>query len=129
MAAGPARLTAISGESIGEALRFTLEVERQITVRHHQLGGPPRVIIDLQDTAPADTLTQALLPQDADVVSRIRVGRHDGSWTRIVIELRAPSRYAVYVVEDQPYRVLVEVHPRLAGLSTDARTGERRPSR
>jgi hypothetical protein len=124
---GPAHLTGISGEALGEAIRFTLEVEREVVVRHEQFGGPPRIVIDLQDTVPADTLTQAWLPRGADVVSRIRVGRHDGTWTRVVIELRAPSRYSVFVVPDTPYRVLIEVHPRLTGLSTDAAIGAGAP--
>jgi N-acetylmuramoyl-L-alanine amidase len=109
--AGPVRLTAIRGQILPETLRVTLELEREVRVRHEQLDGPPRLIIDLQNTTPGPALREAGLPAGSDLITRIRLGRHSGTITRVVLDLRERSRYAIYALEN-PYRIVVDFESR-----------------
>ncbi len=106
--AGPVRLTAIHGQILPETLRVTLELEREVRVRHEQLDGPPRLLIDLQNTAPAPSLREATLPAaGSDAITRIRLGRQSGAITRVVLDLRERSPYKIYAL-DNPYRIVVD---------------------
>jgi len=107
-AAPAAILTAIRHELMPEALRVTLEVDRETVFSSERLDGPARVFVDLQRTRASDTLRDAVIPVASGVVQRIRVGRHPGGLTRVVLDLTSAGRHSVYPLYD-PYRVVIDL--------------------
>jgi N-acetylmuramoyl-L-alanine amidase len=101
-----ARLTAIRREVLPNALRITLDLEREATFLEERLDTPPRVFVDLQNTRAVDELTDATLGFDDDVVRQIRVGRQQGA-TRVVLDLHEGARHSVYALYN-PYRVVID---------------------
>ena len=59
-ASAPVTLTAIRRESLPDALRITLELEREVPFHDEQIGGPPRVFLDLQNTRAVAGLRDAV---------------------------------------------------------------------
>jgi N-acetylmuramoyl-L-alanine amidase len=104
----PAALTAVRREVLPEAVRITLEFEREAPFHAERLDSPARVFIDLQRTRVADALQDATLRFDDDVVRQVRVGRPDGGRTRIVIDTHNTGRYSVYALYN-PYRVVIDL--------------------
>lgn len=103
----PVSLTAIRRESLPDTLRVTLELDREIPFHDEQIAGPPRVFLDLQNTRAIPALRDAILPFDDPLLQRVRVGRQLDSRTRVVLDLKASSRYSVYTLYN-PYRVVID---------------------
>jgi N-acetylmuramoyl-L-alanine amidase len=99
-------LTAIRREVLPDALRVTLELERETPFRDERLDGPPRVFVDLQNARVVDELRDATLGFPDDVVRQIRVGRHVGA-ARVVLDLHESARHSVYPLYD-PYRIVID---------------------
>ena len=117
-AASGAVLKAIRREVLPDALRVTLELERDATFSDERIDGPSRVFIDLQNTSSAAPLSGATITYPDDVVRQIRVGRQLGGRTRVVLDLSGASRHSVYALYN-PYRVVVDFEraaPPAAGL-------------
>jgi N-acetylmuramoyl-L-alanine amidase len=112
---GLTRLTAIRREVLPDALRITLELEREATFYEERLDGPPRVFVDLQNTQAADALRDATVPFQGDVVRQARVGRQADNRTRVVFDLQGAGRYSVYSLYN-PYRVVIDFE-RLPGIA------------
>lgn len=106
-APGPVTLTAIRRESLPDALRITLEIEREVPFHDERLDGPPRVFLDLQNTRAVAALRDAVLPFGDDLVQRVRVGRQLDSRTRVVLDLKSAARYSVYTLYN-PYRIVID---------------------
>ena len=125
IAAGPAAptvaLTAIRRESLPDALRVTLELEREVPFHDEQITGPHRVFLDLQNTRAIPALRDAVLPFDDALLQRVRVGRQLDSRTRVVLDLTSSARYSVYTLYN-PYRVVIDFE-RSAKASTSAPDG------
>jgi len=102
-----ALLRAIRREVLPDALRVTLELERETLYHDERIDGPPRVFLDLQKTRVADDLRDATLGFPDDVVRQIRVGRHPGGVTRVVLDLQGAARHSVYTLY-QPYRIVID---------------------
>jgi N-acetylmuramoyl-L-alanine amidase len=110
--AGPAApagsaLTAIRREVLPDALRITLELDREVPFRDERLDAPPRVFIDLQNTRAVGALKDAIMPFADDLVTQVRVGRQLNARTRVVLDLKAAGRYGVYALYN-PYRVIID---------------------
>jgi N-acetylmuramoyl-L-alanine amidase len=101
-------LRAIRRESLEDALRVTLELEREAAFHAERLDSPPRVFIDLSDTSVVAALRNVALPFSDDVVRQIRVGRQPDSRTRVVLDLQGAARHSVYPLYD-PYRLVIDV--------------------
>ena len=99
-------LRSIRREVLTEAVRVTLELERETPFHEERLEGPPRVFIDLQDTRTTQELRDATLAFEDDIIRQIRVGRHVGS-TRVVLDLERSARHSVYALYN-PYRVVID---------------------
>ena len=99
-------LKAIRRNVVPDALRITLELEREAAFRDERLEGPPRVFIDLQNTVAADRLQDATIPFPDDVVRQVRIGRQEGA-TRVVLDLQDAARHSVYALYD-PYRIVID---------------------
>jgi N-acetylmuramoyl-L-alanine amidase len=100
-------LKAIRREVLPEALRVTLELEREAAFHEERIDGPPRVFVDLKNTRAVDGLKDATLAYPDDVVRQIRVGRQLDARTRVVFDLQATTRYSVYSLYN-PYRLVID---------------------
>jgi N-acetylmuramoyl-L-alanine amidase len=104
---GTSILRAIRREALPDALRITLELDREEPFHYERIGGPPRVFIDLQNTRAVEALRYARLSYGDDVVKQIRVGRQLNTRTRVVLDLQNAGRYSVYELYD-PYRIVID---------------------
>jgi len=111
-------LTAIRREALPEAVRVTLELGGEATYHDEQIDGPPRVLIDLQNTRPVEALTDATRAFPDDLVRQIRVGHPVGTRTRIVLDLAGAAPHTIYALYN-PYRVVIDF-ARQAVASTEA---------
>lgn len=111
-------LKAIRREALPDALRITLELEREAMFYEERLDGPPRVFIDLRNTQPVEALKDATVPFPDDVVRRARIGRQADNRTRVVFDLDGAGRYSVYSLYN-PYRIVIDFE-RAAPRSTKA---------
>jgi N-acetylmuramoyl-L-alanine amidase len=100
-------LTAIRREALVDALRITLEFEREAMFYEERLDAPPRVFIDLRNTQPVEGLKDATIPFPNDVVRQARVGRQADNRTRVVFDLDGAGRYSVYSLYN-PYRIVLD---------------------
>jgi N-acetylmuramoyl-L-alanine amidase len=124
---GTVALTAIRRELLPDALRITLELDREVPFHDERLGGPPRVFLDLQNTRAVNALQDAVIPIGDDVVRQVRVGRQLDSRTRVVLDLKEAARYSVYTLYN-PYRVVIDFERQGPPPANDARTGSWNPS-
>ncbi|OFW50219.1 MAG: hypothetical protein A3G77_09615 [Acidobacteria bacterium RIFCSPLOWO2_12_FULL_68_19] len=100
-------LTAIRREALSDALRITLELEREATFHEERLDLPPRVFIDLRNTQAVEALKDATIPFPDDLVRQARVGRQADRGTRVVFDLDGAGRYSVYSLYN-PYRIVID---------------------
>ena len=92
----PAMLKAIRREVLPDALRITLEFEREAIFHEQRLDGPPRVFLDLRNTQAVEALKDASIAFPDDVVRQARIGRQQDSRTRVVFDLQSAGRHSVY---------------------------------
>ncbi len=109
-------LRAIRREVLRDALRVTLELDREVPFYDERVAGPPRVFVDLQNTRAVDGLEDALLSFPDDVVRQIRVGRHQDARIRVVLDIQDAARHSVYPLYN-PYRIVLDFE-RVAPAST-----------
>ena len=102
------RLETIRREILPDALRVTLALDREPLYREERLDQPARVLVDLQNTRPVESLKDRVLAFSDDVVRQIRVGRSEGTSTRVVIDLEGIGRHSVYPLYD-PYRLVIDL--------------------
>lgn len=100
-------LKAIRRETLPDALRITLELEREAMFHEERLDGPPRVFIDLRSTQAVAALKDATVPFPDDIVRRVRIGRQPDNRTRVVFDLEAATGYSVYSLYN-PYRIVID---------------------
>ncbi|OFW17448.1 MAG: hypothetical protein A3F70_13620 [Acidobacteria bacterium RIFCSPLOWO2_12_FULL_67_14] len=115
-AAGGSTLKAIRRDVLPDALRITLELEREAVFHDERLDGPPRVFVDLRNTQVVDALKDASIPFPDDVVRQARIGRQPDHRTRVVFDLQDAARYSVYSLYN-PYRLVIDFE-RSAGAGT-----------
>jgi N-acetylmuramoyl-L-alanine amidase len=115
-AAGTGRsvLKAIHREVLPDALRFTLELEREVSFDDERLDGPPRVFVDLRNTTTVEELKDETLPFRDDIVKQARIGRQADGRTRVVLDLTRPARHSVYALYN-PYRIVIDLERPLPG--------------
>jgi N-acetylmuramoyl-L-alanine amidase len=106
-----AMLKEIRREVLPDALRITLDLEREVPFREERLEGPPRVFVDLQNTRAVEALKDATMPFPDDVVKQVRVGRQLNTRTRVVFDLNVAVPYSVYALYN-PYRVVIDFERR-----------------
>ena len=104
---GPDILKSIRRDSLPEALRLTLELERETSFRDERIDDPARVFVDLTDTRASPALKDAALTYNDDVVRHIRVARPQCETTRVVFDLQGAARHSVYQLYD-PYRIVID---------------------
>ena len=100
-------LKTIRREPLAGAMRVTLELEGEATFHDEEIAGQPRLVIDLQNTRPAETLKDVTRAFSDDLVRQIRVGPQVGTHTRVVLDLSARAPHTVYALYN-PYRVVID---------------------
>jgi N-acetylmuramoyl-L-alanine amidase len=104
----PAVLKAIRREVLPDALRITLEFEREAIFYEQRLDGPPRVSLDLRNTQAVEALKDASIAFPDDVVRQARIGRQQqDNRTRVVFDLQSAGRHSVYSLYN-PYRIVID---------------------
>jgi N-acetylmuramoyl-L-alanine amidase len=103
----PALLKAIRREALPDALRITLEFEREAIFHERWMDGPPRVFLDLQNTQVIEALKDTTIAFSDDVVRQARIGRQQDSRTRVEFDLQSAGRHSVYSLYN-PYRVVID---------------------
>jgi len=101
-------LTAVRRDVLPEAVRITLELDREVTYHSERIQGPERLFVDLPHTRAVPALKFAVLPFEDGVVRRARVGAPPGGITRVVLDLEGAGRHSVYTLYN-PYRIVVDV--------------------
>jgi N-acetylmuramoyl-L-alanine amidase len=97
----------IRRESLPGAMRVTLELEGEALYHDEEIGGPPRVFVDLENTRPVEALKDVTQAFPDDLVRQIRVGRQLGTKTRVVLDLTSSAPHTVYALYN-PYRVVID---------------------
>jgi N-acetylmuramoyl-L-alanine amidase len=101
-----ATLTRIQRIPLPGGVRVLLQLDREVTYTDVRLEGPDRVFFDLKGVRPAAGIAEPLQFSD-DIVREIRLGRHPGTTTRIVVPLDGVARYSAFALYD-PYRVVID---------------------
>jgi N-acetylmuramoyl-L-alanine amidase len=102
-----ATLRAIRHEVLPDAVRITLELEREAIFNEERLENPARVFVDLRDTRTVEALKDATIALDGDVVRQARIGRQPDNRIRVVFDLQGAGRHSVYSLYN-PNRVVID---------------------
>jgi N-acetylmuramoyl-L-alanine amidase len=94
---------------LADAIRITIELDREVPFHEERLDDPARVFVDLSSTRPAPPLRARSLrfDEDDDVVRHIRIGRHPNNTTRVVLDAVGVSSYTLYALYS-PYRLVID---------------------
>jgi N-acetylmuramoyl-L-alanine amidase len=92
-----------------DAVRVTIELDREVAFHDERIPDPTRVFVDLAGTRPVAALTDRTIrfELDADIVRQIRLGRHPNNTTRIVLDAADVSTYSVYPLYG-PFRIVID---------------------
>lgn len=118
-----ALLKSIRREVLPDAVRVTLELEREVPFRTERTDAPSRVTVELAQTRAVPALTNATFPFADDVVRDVRVGAAQGAGTRVALDLQNAGRYSAYALYN-PYRIVIDFErsPRPAPATKDSKT-------
>lgn len=94
-------------EVLPEAIRITVELDREVPFYQERLESPSRVLFNLKETRTTPELVDAVFKYNTDLVREIRLGRHADRTTRIVVDLEGVSRFSVYTLYF-PYRIVID---------------------
>ena len=106
---GVARLTGISRETLPDAVRVTMTLDREVTFHSEHLLNPSRWFFDLRGTQAAPELRNATLAftEDDDVVRAVRLGRHPNEVTRVVLDAENTESCHAFTLYE-PFRLVVD---------------------
>ena len=96
--------------------RITLEAEQAVRYKHFTLSNPDRLVIDLEGMeagAALDALVGQLTPDDP-YISAIRIGMNRPGVMRLVLDLKAAVKPAVFQLqplEQYGHRLVVDLYP------------------
>jgi N-acetylmuramoyl-L-alanine amidase len=97
-----------------EGTRAVFELSAPTEHRVFSLSDPDRIVIDLPDTAPADSL---VLPEPRGVVTAVRTGVRPDGELRVVLELNTPAKPKTFLLApNEPYghRLVIDLPDREA---------------
>ena len=104
----PVQIRAILREPLADIVRVTIELDDEVRYDIERLDGPARLFFDFRGTYSAPPLRDATLAfDDGDMVREIRLGRHPGQTTRVVLDIEDVDHYSVYSLYN-PYRLVVD---------------------
>ena len=102
-------LSDIEWEARDEVVRVTVQVDREVRFHSEWLSNPPRLFFDFPNTEAGAPFRNATLTLDGetDTVRAIRLGRHPGHTTRLVIDTVAVETCNTFTLYD-PFRIVVD---------------------
>ena len=100
-------LTDVRRETIGDLVRVTLEVDREVEYRTDIVRSPPQVFFDLHDTASAPGRRNETMRFDGQPVREIRLERRAGNVTRVLLDTTDVADCDVLSLYD-PFRLIVD---------------------
>ncbi|OGS99726.1 MAG: N-acetylmuramoyl-L-alanine amidase [Gallionellales bacterium RIFCSPLOWO2_12_FULL_59_22] len=110
---------AVSAARVWPAQDYTrLTLESKQAIRHNMfiLSDPERLVIDLEDVEPGDTLhgLSGLVGANDPYIRSLRVGRFKPGVVRLVLDLKTevkPQLFALKPVGEYGYRLVLDVYP------------------
>jgi N-acetylmuramoyl-L-alanine amidase len=105
-----ATIKAIRRAALTDAVRIVIELDGEVSFHDERLEDPPRIFVDLPSTRTDAALTDKTIRfdgADGDIVRQVRVGRHPGRVTRVVLDTGGVSSYSVYPLYN-PYRLIID---------------------
>jgi len=122
------RLTAISRETLPDAVRVTMTLDREVTFHSEHLSNPSRWFFDLRGTQAAPDLRSSTLAfnEDDDVVRTIRLGRHPNQVTRVVLDAENTESCHAFTLYE-PFRLVVDCRREFLAPDVVATTGPAYP--
>ena len=92
-----------------DIVRVVIELDREVVFHDEHLDGPSRVFVDLPATQASAPLKDQTLrfDTDGDLVHQVRIGRHPGNTTRVVLDTEGVSSYSIYPLYS-PYRLVID---------------------
>ncbi|MEO7133105.1 MAG: N-acetylmuramoyl-L-alanine amidase [Vicinamibacterales bacterium] len=108
-----ATLTTIQRVVLPNAVRITLELDREVAYREERLAGPSRLFFDLKNVQLTPVLMDKVLTYGSDIVNKIRVGRHPDNTVRVVLDFQDVSRYSVFTLYS-PFRLVIDAERSVA---------------
>jgi N-acetylmuramoyl-L-alanine amidase len=108
-AAKMATIKDIRRATMHDIVRVVIELDREVVFRDEHLENPSRVFVDLPSTQASSPLKDQTLrfDSDGDLVHQVRIGRHPGNTTRVVLDTEGVSSYSVYPLYS-PYRLVID---------------------
>ena len=105
----PIQIRAILREPLADIVRVTIALDDEVRYDIERLDGPARLFFDFSGTYSTPPLRDATLAfDDGDMVREIRLGRHPGQTTRVVLDIEDVDHYSVYSLYN-PYRLVVDM--------------------
>jgi N-acetylmuramoyl-L-alanine amidase len=106
---GPTALVrAITHAAIPRGERIVIELTREVPYISDRVDGPDRVFFDLAHSAPAAALGTQAESITGALVKQLRVGRHAGGVTRVVLDLGGQPRHSAYPLYN-PFRLVIDL--------------------
>jgi N-acetylmuramoyl-L-alanine amidase len=92
------------------AVRVTVELDREVPFRDQRITEPDRVFVDLQGVRTGPDLR---LPQyfEEGFVKQIRLGQHPDDTVRVVLDVDGAARHSVFALYS-PYRLVIDCERR-----------------
>lgn len=96
--------------------RVTLEARAPIRYSHFTVSTPERLVVDLEDVEGGSVLTalKTKITTDDPYVKAVRVGRYKPGVTRVVFDLKVPTRPLVFElppIGQYGHRLVVDLYP------------------
>jgi len=102
------QVTAIRHWSSDESSTVVVDLQDQVQYEAHRLANPERIYFDLHDTRLAPELWNKSIELGETMIQRVRVAQLVPGITRVVLETKGSSNFAVSL-ETNPYRLVVEI--------------------
>lgn len=103
-----ATITRIRRDALGDTVRVTIELDREVSFHEERIADPVRVFVDMSATRPSLALRDKTLRfDDGNQIHQIRIGRHPNDVTRVVLDAIGVASYSIYPLYN-PYRIVID---------------------
>ncbi|HEY3885576.1 MAG TPA: N-acetylmuramoyl-L-alanine amidase [Vicinamibacterales bacterium] len=104
---GPRVLKEIHRTALPNGIRLEIDLDAEVQYHQEEIEHPRRLFFDLKNVRAAPPLQDATLKFSDGIVKEVRLGRHPGDTTRLVVDLDGVAGYTVYPLY-RPYRLVVD---------------------
>lgn len=104
---GLATIRSVRHSSIPNGVRITIELDAEVQYHEEHLENPRRLFFDLKNADAVPGLRDAIVSFNDGIVRNIRLGRHQNTTTRLVIDLEDDTRCSVFSLYD-PFRLIID---------------------